>query len=180
MLANFFRRYTFKQKISLFLEDHLYFILGGLPSYEGILIRRIIYRLLFKRIGKASIIFVNTYFTHTFNIIIGDYFAINCNSHLDGRGGIEIGDHVIIGPNVFIGSSNHVVAADTGKPRMFLGHIPEPVKIGSNVWIGANSVICPGAKIQDNSVIAAGSVVVGDIPASVLAAGNPAKIIKGI
>ena len=57
-----------------------------------------------------------------------------------------------------------------------VGHINEPVKIGSNVWIGANSVICPGVTIGNNAIIAAGSIVTKDIPQAVLVSGNPAII----
>lgn len=53
-----------------------------------------------------------------------------------------------------------------------------PVTIGNNVWIGGKAIICPGVTIGDNSVIGAGSVVVKDVPANVVVAGNPAKIIR--
>ena len=56
----------------------------------------------------------------------------------------------------------------------------EPVLIGRNVWIGCNVVILPGAVIGDHSVIAAGSVVHGTIPPRVLAAGNPARVLREI
>ena len=55
-----------------------------------------------------------------------------------------------------------------------------PVTIGNNCWIGANSVICPGVTIGENTVIGAGSVVTKDIPANVVAAGNPCKVIREI
>ena len=55
-----------------------------------------------------------------------------------------------------------------------------PVHIGNNVWIGANSVILPGVTIGDNSVIGAGSVVTKDIPANVVAVGNPCKVMREI
>ena len=54
----------------------------------------------------------------------------------------------------------------------------KPIIIGKNVWIGGNVTICPGVKIGDKSVIGAGSVVTKDIPANVMAAGNPCKVIK--
>ena len=55
-----------------------------------------------------------------------------------------------------------------------------PVTIGNNVWIGANSVVLPGVTIGDNSVIGAGSVVTKDIPANVVAVGNPCKVMREI
>lgn len=54
------------------------------------------------------------------------------------------------------------------------------MRIGSNVWIGANAVVCPGVIIGDNSIIAAGAVVIKDVPSSVIVGGNPANVIKSI
>ena len=55
-----------------------------------------------------------------------------------------------------------------------------PVHIGENVWIGANAVVLPGVTIGDNSVIGAGSVVTKDIPANVIAVGNPCRVLREI
>ena len=56
----------------------------------------------------------------------------------------------------------------------------KPVQIGSNCWLGANVVVCPGVTIGENCVIGAGSVVTRDIPAGSFAAGNPARVIRPI
>jgi len=53
-----------------------------------------------------------------------------------------------------------------------------PVSIGTNVWLGDSVIVCKGVTIGDNSIIGAGSVVTGDIPANVVAAGNPARVIR--
>ena len=93
---------------------------------------------------------------------------------LDG-GGVEIGDRVFIGPNVGIYTANH----PTDVRRREKGYEwALPVKIGNKVWIGGGVTILPGVTIGDNTVIAAGSVVTKDIPANVVAAGNPCKVIK--
>lgn len=57
---------------------------------------------------------------------------------------------------------------------------PKSIKIGRNVWIGSNSTILPGVTVGDNAVIGAGSVVTRDVPENMVAAGNPAKVIKCI
>ncbi|MDD4979832.1 MAG: DapH/DapD/GlmU-related protein [Candidatus Omnitrophica bacterium] len=160
------------------MEEYIGLLFRFWPGYEGMILRRALYKMLFKKIGKKSIIFSNAYLTHTYNISAGNCLAINSGAFIDGRGGIEIGDNVLIGPHVFIGSSNHAVETTNGLPRIFVGHIPKMVKIGSNVWIGAHAVICPGANIGDNSVIGAGSVVVSDIPDSVVACGSPCEVKK--
>jgi acetyltransferase-like isoleucine patch superfamily enzyme len=64
--------------------------------------------------------------------------------------------------------------------RMQAGHIFAPTKIGSNVWVGANSVICPGVSVGDNSIIVAGSVVTKNVNKNTLIAGNPAKPLRSI
>jgi acetyltransferase-like isoleucine patch superfamily enzyme len=95
---------------------------------------------------------------------------------------ITIGNDCLIGANVLITDSDwHPL--DPAKRKEY-GHVPsvkiQPVKIGNNVFIGANSIILKGTEIGDNSVIGAGSVVFGIIPPNVIAAGNPCKIIKAL
>lgn len=180
MIIQFLKRHSLKQIAILVLEEYFGFLFRYLPSYEGMMLRRLLYKFTFNKIGKKCLIYQNVVITHGYKINAGDYLAINCGSHLDGRGGLEIGDYVLIGPNVFIGSSNHVINSTVDNPRIFLGHVPKETVIGANVWIGANCVVCPGVKIGDNSIISAGSVVIEDIPDSVIAAGNPAKVIQAL
>jgi acetyltransferase-like isoleucine patch superfamily enzyme len=178
MLMYFIRRHSLRQVWVLFLEEYLGALLRCIPGYEGMFLRWLFCKMTFKRIGKKALIWPSAYITHGYNIVAGDYLAINRGCHIDGRGGITIGNYVLIGPNVFIGSSNHVVSPKDNAPRLLLGHNPEPVHIGNNVWIGANAVICPGVSIGDQSVVGAGSVVTKDVPGSVVVAGSPAHIIK--
>ena len=108
--------------------------------------------------------------------------------------GIIIGDHVLISPGVRISAANHISIADS---CMLASHVyitdsdwhgiydrsmpPKEksfVVLEENVWVGDSSIICKGVTIGKNSIIGAGSVVTSDIPANVIAAGNPAKIIK--
>ena len=99
---------------------------------------------------------------------------IGCHDH------IEIGNNSLIGGNVLITDSDwHPLNPDI---RHESGDAikTQPVIIGENVFIGANSIILKGAIIGDNSVIGAGSVVSGIIPPNVIAAGNPCKVIKSL
>lgn len=86
-------------------------------------------------------------------------------------GGINIGDHVQIGPNVTIVTDNHDFAN-----RYILKC--KLVNIGNNVWIGANAVIMPGVTIGDNAVVAGGALVTKDVPSDCVAGGSPAKVLK--
>ena len=95
---------------------------------------------------------------------------------ISAAGSIEIGSKVICGANVTITDTDwHDVKRsqnNLGPPQ------PAPVSIGSNVWLGLNVVVLKGVTIGDNTVIAANSVVTKDLPENVIAAGQPAKIVK--
>lgn len=109
------------------------------------------------------------------NTKLGKNVFINSCCRFQDNGGIEIGDKTMIGPNVTIVTINHEI-----NPETRIKAIPQPVKIGKNVWIGADCTILPGVTIGENSVIGAGSVVTKDVPDNVVVAGNPAKLIKKI
>jgi len=91
---------------------------------------------------------------------------------------ITIGDHVQIGPRVQLVTALHPV--DDHEARRAGWESAVPIVIGDNVWLAAGVIVCPGVTIGDNSVIGAGSVVVSDIPAGVLAAGNPCRVIRAL
>lgn len=99
-------------------------------------------------------------------------FALSGNCYIQGTNGIFIGDDTIFAPGVKIISANH-----DPENLQLLTDSP-PIQIGSRSWIGTNSVILPGAKIGNNCIIAAGSVVTKPIPDWSIAAGNPARIIR--
>jgi maltose O-acetyltransferase len=84
---------------------------------------------------------------------------------------------VLFGPNVSLFTSGHPV--DVAK-RKKLFQFAKPITIENNVWIGGNTVVNPGVKIGENTVIGAGSVVTKSIPANVVAAGNPCKVIRNL
>ena len=90
---------------------------------------------------------------------------------------IHIGDNVLIGPNVVIRNANHIFA-DPSRPIREQGKAARDIMVGNDVWVAANVVVLPGARIGDGSVIAAGSVVRGEIPGGVVAAGVPARVVK--
>ena len=106
----------------------------------------------------------------------GSFYA-NFNLVLVDDGEIYIGDEVMIGPNVTLCTTGHPVDPQY---RKWVAHYSLPIHIGDNVWIGAHSVILPGVTIVDNSVIGAGSIVTRDIPANVVAVGNPCRVKRKI
>ena len=90
---------------------------------------------------------------------------------------IFVGDLVMFGPNVTVATAGHPILPSL-RERQIQFNIP--VHIGRNVWIGAGAVILPGVTIGENSVIGAGSIVTKDIPANVIAVGNPCRILREI
>ena len=90
---------------------------------------------------------------------------------------IYIGDSVMLGPNVVLATAGHPVDPEL---RRLVYQFNQPIHIGNNVWLGAGVIVLPGVTIGDNSVVGAGSVVTKDIPANVVAVGNPCRILREI
>lgn len=88
---------------------------------------------------------------------------------------IVIGDDVQIGPNVQLLTPIHPLEAG---PRRDKWEAAKPIAIGDNVWLGGGVVVCPGVTIGADTVVGAGSVVTKDLPAGVLALGNPARVVR--
>ena len=110
-----------------------------------------------------------------YNITIGKNFYANYNCTILDCAKIEIGDHVLLGPNVSLFTAGHPLKADERIKGLEYAY---PITIGNNVWIGGGTIINPGITIGDNSIIGSGSIVTKDIPANVIAAGNPCRIIR--
>jgi acetyltransferase-like isoleucine patch superfamily enzyme len=107
---------------------------------------------------------------------IGRNVFINQNCTFYDLGGLDIGDDVMIGPNVSIITSGHPV--EPSRRRAFT--IAKPIVIERNVWIAAGATIIGGVTVGENSVVAAGSVVTRDVPPNTLVGGNPARFIRSI
>jgi maltose O-acetyltransferase len=90
---------------------------------------------------------------------------------------IHIGDAVQIGPNVQLLTPVHPLDADARRDGW---EAAEPITIGDNVWLGGGVIVCPGVTIGENTVVGAGAVVTKDLPANVLAVGNPARVIRSL
>lgn len=109
---------------------------------------------------------------------LGDWVYANFNLTLVDDEEIFVGDNVLFAPNVVVATAGHPILPELRCPVQC--QYNRPVHIGNNVWIGAGAVILPGVTIGDNSVIGAGSVVTKDIPANVVAVGNPCRVLREI
>lgn len=174
-IIRFFNFYR-KKIICLWLEEFFGWIFRFLPGLTGMAIRWGLYRLLFKRLDGFPLIYSGVFFTHTYGLEVGKSFSINSGALIDARGGITIGDAVMVGPHAVIVSSDHDYR-QTAVPMAHVDHILKPVVIGNDVWIGAHAVISSGIKIGNGAVIGAGAVVTGNVNDYDIVGGVPARTI---
>lgn len=112
-----------------------------------------------------------------YNIEVGENFFANYNLTVLDVGKVRIGKNAQIAPNVSIYTAGHPIHPESRNSGYEYGI---EVTIGDNVWIGGNVCIMPGVTVGDNVVIGAGSVVTKDIPDSVIAVGNPCRVVRAI
>ena len=130
-------------------------------------------------LGRSEGAFINPpfYCDYGTNIEVGKNFFANYNCTILDVAKVKIGDNCQLAPNVAIYTAGHPLHPVSRNSAYEYG---KEVVIGDNVWIGGNTVICPGVHIGDNVVIGAGSVVTRDIPDWTVAAGNPCKVLRRI
>ncbi|MEG0024559.1 MAG: sugar O-acetyltransferase [Akkermansia sp.] len=146
-----------------------------LPSEEER--RREIITSLFGKTGEHFCVESPLRCDYGYNVEIGERFYANYNLVILDCARVVIGDDVLIGPNVSIYTVEHPIDP---VERKTLKEFASSVRIGNGVWIGGSVTILSGVSIGDYAVIGAGSVVTRDIPASVVATGNPCHVIKEI
>jgi acetyltransferase-like isoleucine patch superfamily enzyme len=132
---------------------------------------------IFGKIGEKCNILPPFRCDYGFHIEVGENFFANYNFIVLDGNYVRIGDNVWIAPNVGIYAAGHPLDAEdriAGEEYAF------PVTIGDNVWIGGGVSIIGGVTIGKNAVVAAGSVVIRDVPPNTLVAGNPAKVVREI
>lgn len=110
-----------------------------------------------------------------YNIKVGSGVFMNFNCVILDSAEVRIGDNVLLGPGVHIYAASHPLDHAERASGLIKA---KAIEIGADVWIGGNTVICPGVKIGERSVIGAGSVVTHDIPPDVLAVGSPCRVIR--
>ena len=111
------------------------------------------------------------------HVHFGNWVYANYNLTLVDDTHIYVGDDTMIGPNVTIATAGHPIHPELRRKGL---QFNMPVHIGKNCWLGAGVLIMPGVTIGDNSVIGAGSVVTKDIPANVVAVGNPCRVLREV
>jgi maltose O-acetyltransferase len=130
---------------------------------------------LFARVGHDVDIQPPFYCDYGDNISVGSHVFLNFGCVFLDCNRIEIGDGVQMGPGVHLYAATH--PTEPGLRAAGL-EMARPVRVGNNVWVGGGAILCPGVTVGDNSVLGAGSVVVRDVPANVVAAGNPCRVLR--
>lgn len=115
----------------------------------------------------------------SYGIKAGKNLAVNRGTLIDGKGEVELGDNVLIGPYVIITSAQHSLDR-SDQPIIMQPEKKAKVTIGNDVWIGTHAVILPGVSIGNRVIIGASSVVTRDVESFSMVVGSPAKKIKTI
>lgn len=144
------------------------------PSAEE---RAFILRQLLGEMGDATLIEPPFHCTYGKNTRIGAHSYLNFSCVVLDNNAVTIGHHVMIGPAVQIYTAAHPLQAEL---RIQGWEVAKPVVIGDNVWVGGAAIILPGVTIGRNAVVGAGAVVTRSVPADVVVAGNPARLIRKI
>jgi maltose O-acetyltransferase len=111
------------------------------------------------------------------HLTIGARTFVNFNLVALDVAPIAIGDDCQLGPNVQLLTAYHPTEPDPRRRKLAAA---TPIAIGDNVWLGGGAIVLPGVTIGDNTVIGAGAVVTKDVPAGVVAAGNPARVVRSL
>ena len=132
-------------------------------------------RQLLGALGEGSVIRPPFYCDYGYQLHLGARSFVNFGLVALDVGRITIGEDAQIGPNVQLLTATHPVEAELRRAKW---EFARPITIGANVWLGGGVIVSPGVTVGDNTVVGAGAVVVRDLPAGVVAVGNPARVIR--
>ncbi|HZH04821.1 MAG TPA: sugar O-acetyltransferase [Myxococcaceae bacterium] len=139
-------------------------------------IRDLFSELIGKKVDESFSLIPPFYTASGEEIRVGRNVFINQNCTFYDLGGLDIGDDVMIGPNVNLITAGHPVEPSQRRTVT----IGKPIVIERNVWVAAGATIIGGVTVGENSVVSAGSVVTKDVPPNTLVGGNPARIIRPV
>ena len=146
------------------------------PADDPLGRRRILEELL-AALGCDSVIRPPFYCDYGYNLRIGARTFANFGLVALDVAAITIGDDVQIGPNVQLLTPTHPVEPEARRAKW---EAAEPIAIADNAWLGGGVIVLPGVSIGENTVVGAGAVVTRDLPANVVAVGNPARVVRSL
>lgn len=169
--------YSLWELFRLEFESLFFGVASIIPTTFGVFIRGMLAKVFFKHCAGFAWLQPRIILVHTDRIRIGTNFGVNSGTYINGVGGIDIGNYVLIGSNVTISSGEHPINGHY--PEIFTRPtIPKKITIEDDVWIGAGAVIMPGITLSKGTVVGANAVVTKNtVPYSVVA-GVPAKILR--
>ena len=129
------------------------------------------------KMGENVVVTPPFWCDYGYNISVGNSFYSNHNLLIQDGVKVTFGDNVFIAPNCSFTTAEHPTDPEQRKRGL---EIAKPIRVGNNVWIGTGAIVLAGVTIGDNAVIGAGSVVTKDIPANVVAAGVPCRVLRNI
>lgn len=150
--------------------------LNRLTFNDAAEVRALFSQLIGKAVDESFLLIPPFYTAGGDEIRVGRNVFVNQNCTFYDLGGLDIGDDVMIGPNVSLITAGHPL--DPAQRRAVT--IGKPIVIGRNVWIGAGAIVIGGVTVGENSVVAAGAVVTKDVAPNTLVGGNPARIIRSL
>jgi maltose O-acetyltransferase len=134
-------------------------------------------RELLGRVGARSVVEPPFYCDYGSNIALGEEAFVNFGAVFLDPGPITLGDQVMLGPSVQLLTADHPREAGV---RVAGPELARAITVGSRAWLGGGVIVCPGVTIGEDTVVGAGSVVTRDLPAGVVAAGNPCRVIRSL
>lgn len=153
-------------------------IVFALPRYRtACLLKKLLLKGVGSKVGKRVVIYPGVWVTPGRNLILHDDVDLAKDVLITTSGGVEIGERSLIGYRTQILSADHEIPP-AGERFPISGNVLGKVTIEKDVWIGANCIITRGVTVGKGAVVAAGSVVVKDVPANAIVGGVPAKVIK--
>lgn len=165
-----------RELLVVYLDEWLGGLLRPIPTLLGATLRWAYCRLVFARLDGFCFIRPGARISYSYGIAAGRNLHVNGGVSIDARGGLTLGDNVLIGPNAVLLTSRHHWS-DPSQPIVVQGHELAPTTIGDDVWIGANAVVLPGVTIASGTVVGAGAVVTQDTDPYSIVAGVPARAV---
>jgi maltose O-acetyltransferase len=132
---------------------------------------------LLRAVGAGTTVRAPFHCDYGYNVSLGSGVFVNFGCVFLDCAAITVGDGVQVGPAVQLLAADHPLDPEQRRDGLELA---APIEIGANVWMGGGAIVCPGVTIAPDSVIGAGSVVTSDVPAGVVAVGNPCRVLRSV
>jgi acetyltransferase-like isoleucine patch superfamily enzyme len=167
---------SLREAAVVYADEWIGALLRPIPSLLGAALRWAYCRVTFARLDGFCFIRPGARIHYSCGMSVGRNLHLNGGTFIDARGGLTLGNDVLVGPNAVLLTSQHHWS-DPSLPIVVQGHELAPTRIGDDVWIGANAVVLPGLHVATGTVVGAGAIVTEDTEPYTIVAGVPAKVV---